>query len=198
MADTKDDDAPRTKGQGRSTNTKKQKKNVASSLQNLNADEKEARIEDLEKELEGLFGYYKEVKDQKVSVEVNECGSRNAVIAVLMEESEFPLARLVDEIYDTLKKIQPTTTVTPASVKSCVLSVGQRLSYGVPNADADILEDHSENCFWCWEACFASSPDCSETLLDTFGDVYFDNCLLHVYVYWPIDRVIELACRQGI
>jgi len=40
-------------------------------------------------------------------------------------------------------------------VKSSLLFVGQRMMYGVPNADADILEDHSDSCLWCWEVIFS-------------------------------------------
>ncbi|KAI8008175.1 Chromatin assembly factor 1 subunit FSM [Camellia lanceoleosa] len=42
-------------------------------------------------------------------------------------------------------------STTVASVKSTVLFIGQRSLYGVPNTDADILEDETESCLWCWE-----------------------------------------------
>ncbi|MCL7029591.1 hypothetical protein MKW94_027957, partial [Papaver nudicaule] len=29
--------------------------------------------------------------------------------------------------------------------------VGQRVMYGIGNADADVLEDDSDKCLWCWE-----------------------------------------------
>ncbi|KAI4350185.1 hypothetical protein L6164_010691 [Bauhinia variegata] len=141
------------KGQCGFRNTRKRKRAMLRP-KNLSAHEKEAQIEALQKELDGLFGYYKEVKDQKVVIELNECGSRNAVIAGLMEESELPLSRLVDEIYNKLKNAGDGVVIEPltyAWVKSSVLFVGQRLMYGVPNADADVLEDDSESCFWCWE-----------------------------------------------
>ncbi|KAL1322487.1 hypothetical protein AAHE18_14G199900 [Arachis hypogaea] len=131
------------------------RKKVTSMLQNLKtAEEKQAFVESLEKELEGLFSYYREVMDQKVSIELGECGSRNGVVAALMEESELPLSKLVDEIHDKLKNgdnAAAVEQVTHASVKSSVLILGQRMMYGVANADADILEDQSESCFWCWE-----------------------------------------------
>ena len=126
------------------------RKKVISMLQNLKtAEEKQAFVESLEKELEGLFGYYREVMNQKVSIELSECGSQNGVVVALMEESELPLSKLVDEIHDKLKG--GAEPVTHASVKSSVLTLGQRMMYGVANAEADILEDHSESCFWCWE-----------------------------------------------
>lgn len=146
----------KTNKPGRPKNTRKRKR-LNLLMQNLSAQEKEAHIEALQKELDGLFAYYKEVKNQKVSVELSECGSRNAVIAILMEESELPLSRLIDQIYNKLQTVGNGVVLDPvtyASVKSIVLSVGQRLIYGVPNADADVLEDDSESCFWCWEVMF--------------------------------------------
>ncbi|KAI4302073.1 hypothetical protein L6164_035290 [Bauhinia variegata] len=144
---------PNLNGHSGSRNIRKRKRTL-SWPENLCAHEKEAHIEAFQKELDGLFEYYKEVKDQKLVIELNECGSRNAVIACLMEESELPLSRLVDEIYNKLKKVDDRVVLEPltyALVKSSVLYVGQRLMYGVPNADADVLEDDSESCFWCWE-----------------------------------------------
>lgn len=151
---TKEDQLPNSHARPR--NIRKRKRPTLS-LVNLSAKEKEAHIEVLQKELDGLFQYYKEVKDQKVYVELSECASRNAVIAVLMEESELPLSRIVDQIHNKLKKAENGLAfdpVTYASVKSSLLFVGQRVMYGVPNADADVLEDDSESCFWCWEVFF--------------------------------------------
>ncbi|XP_061368570.1 chromatin assembly factor 1 subunit FAS1 [Gastrolobium bilobum] len=160
MADTTiiDVDVPPEDPKNNRAKNRKQKK-VSPLLQNLkSAEEKQAHIEGLEKELVELFGYYKEMMDQKVSIELSQCGgSRNAVVAALMEESDLPLSRLVDEIHDDLNKEVANGTVvlaepvTHALVKSSVLIVGQRMMYGVPNADADMLEDHSESCLWCWE-----------------------------------------------
>ncbi|KAE9589676.1 putative chromatin assembly factor 1 subunit A [Lupinus albus] len=131
---------------------KRKRKNVP---ENLSSQEKEARIKVLQNELNALFDYYKEVKNEKVEVKLSECGSMNAVIAVLIEESEFPLLMLVDEVHEKMKNagsgVVPVERMTHASVKSSVLSLGQRVVYGVVNEDADILEDHAESCLWCWE-----------------------------------------------
>ncbi|XP_027353109.1 chromatin assembly factor 1 subunit FAS1 isoform X2 [Abrus precatorius] len=140
------------------SNIRKRKKD-SMPLQNIkSAEEKYALIQTLMKELDGLFKYYKEVMAQKVCVELSHCGgSRNAVVAALMEESDLPLTRLVEAIHDKLNSevgngaIVLAEPVTYASVKSSVLFVGQRMVYGVPNADADILEDHADSCLWCWE-----------------------------------------------
>ncbi|KAG2693798.1 hypothetical protein I3843_08G108000 [Carya illinoinensis] len=112
-----------------------------------NPEEKAAQIESLRVELAGLFKYYKEVKNERVDFELGVCNSNNAVVAASMEESELPLSRLVEEIY---KKVRENG-MTLASVKNTVLFVGQRMMYGVPNAEADVLEDESEECLWCWE-----------------------------------------------
>lgn len=143
---------PKSNGQGRSKNTRKRKR-VAFLLENMSVHEKEAQIEAFQTELNGLFGYLKEVKDEKVHIDLSECRSTNAVIAALMEESHLPLSSLIYEICDNLKKGNGLVTepVTYASVKTSVLFVGQRLMYGVPNPDADVLEDDSQSCFWCWE-----------------------------------------------
>ncbi|CAK8542543.1 unnamed protein product [Lathyrus sativus] len=138
------------------TNSRKRKKEVNSKIRS--PEEKQAQIETLEKELEGLFGYYREVLGKKVAVDLNQCGgSRNAVVAALMEESELPLSKLVDEIHGRLNSevanggVVLAESFNSALVKSSLLCVGQRMIYGVPNADADILEDHSDSCLWCWE-----------------------------------------------
>lgn len=136
------------------SNPRKRKKEVNSRT----PEEKQAQIETLEKELEGLFAYYRWVLAQKVVIDLKQCGgSRNVVVAALMEESELPLSKLVDEIYEKVNcevanaGIVLAEGVNSALVKSSVLFVGQRMMYGVPNADADILEDHSDSCLWCWE-----------------------------------------------
>ncbi|KAK7269055.1 hypothetical protein RIF29_21770 [Crotalaria pallida] len=88
---------------------------------------------------------------------MSECGSLNAVIAVMIEESEVPLLMLVEEVYEKLKKnsgsagVVQVERVTHASVKNSVLSLGDRVVYGVRNEEADIFEDHDESCLWCWE-----------------------------------------------
>ncbi|KAK7295219.1 hypothetical protein RJT34_18124 [Clitoria ternatea] len=143
----------------KSVTRKRKRKDGSLMLQNLkSAEDKRALVETLEKELDGLFNYYREVMASKVSVELSLCGgSRNAVVAALMEESDLPLSKLVDEIHDRLNRevgngaIVLAEPVTFASVKTSVLFVGQRMVYGVPNADADILEDNAESCLWCWE-----------------------------------------------
>ncbi|XP_050940409.1 chromatin assembly factor 1 subunit FAS1 isoform X1 [Cucumis melo] len=120
----------------------------------LEKEEREARIEGIQKEIDSLFKYYDEVKCQKVDLDLGLCSSSNSIVAALMEESELSLSKLVDEIFEKMRKIDNggvLETVTVASVKASVLFVGRRVMYGVPNADADVLEDVSKECLWCWE-----------------------------------------------
>ncbi|CAK9142763.1 unnamed protein product [Ilex paraguariensis] len=131
-------------------------------VDSLSTEERDARINGLRDELNGLFKYYKEVLEQEVGSEgLSQCGgssSINSVIAYLLEESTLPLSKLVDAIYGKLKEregngggIGGNVSFTLASVKSYVLLIGQRSFYGMPNADADVLEDDTESCLWCWE-----------------------------------------------
>uniref|UniRef100_A0A5B6YTU5 Putative chromatin assembly factor 1 subunit FAS1 n=1 Tax=Davidia involucrata TaxID=16924 RepID=A0A5B6YTU5_DAVIN len=124
------------------------KRKRASLVESLSTEERAARIDALREELNGLFKYYREVLDQKVNLDLGECGSSNSTIACLLEESNLPLSKLVDWIYEKMKAKE---SITLASVKSSVLFIGQRSFYGVPNADADVLEDETESCLWCWE-----------------------------------------------
>ncbi|KAH7542120.1 hypothetical protein FEM48_Zijuj02G0039700 [Ziziphus jujuba var. spinosa] len=139
-------------GQDRPKKTQKRKR-ASLDLESLGTEEKLAQIEALRKELDGLFEYYKELMDQKVGLDLKLCGgSVNAVVASLMEEKGLPLSKLVDKIYEEVKGNGVCGSVTMASVKNTVLLVGQRIMYGLSNADADLLEDDSKSCLWCWEA----------------------------------------------
>ncbi|KAK3199055.1 hypothetical protein Dsin_022470 [Dipteronia sinensis] len=125
------------------------KRKRAVSVLAMTKEEMETRIRVLNEEMKGLFGYFKEMA---VGLrEFGECGgSLNGAVAVLMEESDLPLSRLVDEIHAKLKeKVEMGASV--GAVKSAVLFVGQRVMYGIPNLDADVLEDQNEDCLWCWE-----------------------------------------------
>ncbi|KAF5182699.1 Chromatin assembly factor 1 subunit fas1, partial [Thalictrum thalictroides] len=117
----------------------------------LENEDKETRINELKKELDGLFKYFKEVSCEKVQLEESSISSPcplNSVIACLLEESKLPYSNLVEKIYD---KVKDREGITLASVRASVLSVGERSMYGIANADANVLEDTSENCLWCWE-----------------------------------------------
>ncbi|KAJ6794028.1 chromatin assembly factor 1 subunit FSM [Iris pallida] len=109
--------------------------------------DKESLAKECRQELNELFEYYKEFSGQKLIFEESKI-SNNSLIACLVEESNLPFSKLVDEVYENLKGKEG---VTLASVRSAVLSVGQRMMYGIANADADVLEDESQLCLWCWE-----------------------------------------------
>ncbi|XP_068662039.1 chromatin assembly factor 1 subunit FAS1-like [Aristolochia californica] len=117
----------------------------------IGTEDREALLSDYRLEIENLYAYYREILSQKISLEAGvglSANSCNAVVAYLLEESSLPFSNLVEEIYEKTKTTEGTTL---ASVRSSVLFVGQRSMYGVANADADVLEDNSESCLWCWE-----------------------------------------------
>lgn len=188
----------------KNNNIRKRKK-VTALLQNLRSpEEKQARIEALEKELEGLFGYYKAAMGQKVVVDLRQCGgSRNAVVAALMEESTLPLSRLVDQIHDKLNSevasgaILLGEPVTSASVKSSILFVGQRMVYGVPNADADILEDHSDSCLWCWEVILLSLFILNCVNIVASNNITYNTFVIELYIIY-VSVFIIFLCSSGL
>lgn len=142
-----------TDGQNRPRKIRKRKRGCME-IGSLVKEEREAKIEGLRKEIESLFKYYGEVMCQRVNLDLGQCSSSNSIVAALMEESDLPLSKLVAEIYEKMKKIENgggLESVTVASVKASILFVGRRVMYGVPNADADVLEDASKECLWCWE-----------------------------------------------
>ncbi|KAI3411718.1 uncharacterized protein J3R85_017677 [Psidium guajava] len=135
--------------------TLKRKRGSRSLLNSLSADERRDRIASLNAEIQGLFSYYREMMDQKLALDLSstECGSTNGAIACCLEEADTPLSKLVEEVYGKLKESNAAGGggLTVASVKSGVVFVGQRVMYGVPNADADVLEDDCPSSLWCWE-----------------------------------------------
>ncbi|KAJ3683512.1 hypothetical protein LUZ60_013739 [Juncus effusus] len=117
---------------------------------NLFANNKETLKSEFQQEINSLFEFYKEFSNPS-SILTNAISSNNntnSVIACLLEEKEVSFSNLVEEIHE---KVKEREGITLASVKSSVLFVGQRIMYGISNADADVLEDESESCLWCWE-----------------------------------------------
>lgn len=174
-----------TDGQNRPRKVQKRKRGCME-IGSLEKQDREARIEGLQKEIESLFKYYDEVKGQKVDLDLGQCSSGNSIVAALMEESELPLSKLVDEIYEKMGKIDNgggVETVTVASVKASILFVGRRVMYGVPNADADVLEDDSKECLWCWEVHYNPSH--------RFSYLSLDGCFtLAIFVRLCINQII--------
>ncbi|KVI07544.1 Chromatin assembly factor 1 subunit A [Cynara cardunculus var. scolymus] len=118
----------------------------------MSIEEKEARIDALREEIDGLIKYYKEFNSKIVMFNVDSLKanySGNSMIACFLEESSLPLSKLVESIFDSVKDKEGS--MTPASVKSSVLLIGQRSFYGVQNPNADVLEDESPSGLWCWE-----------------------------------------------
>ncbi|KAE8679778.1 Chromatin assembly factor 1 subunit FAS1 [Hibiscus syriacus] len=145
------------KTDGQDQHKKGQKRKRASWVsETLGDDQKEAQIKGLELEMEGLFECYRETMERKSGFGMgHDMGSvhsgcaLNSVVAVLMEESDLPLSKLVEAIHEKVK--DRMVNVSSAAVKSAVLFVGQRVKYGLGNEDADVLEDDSHSSLWCWE-----------------------------------------------
>ncbi|KAK3007227.1 hypothetical protein RJ639_016169 [Escallonia herrerae] len=151
VVDADESEPKQSEMNGPDQSTKKSRKRKRASSFTLTREEREARIDELKRELDGLFKYYTEIRKPVGLDHVFECVSSNSVIACLLEESSLPLSKLVDEIYEKVKERDGFGSVTVASVKSSVLLIGQRLFYGLPNADADVLEDECGLSLWCWE-----------------------------------------------
>ncbi|TYI46446.1 hypothetical protein E1A91_D13G107800v1 [Gossypium mustelinum] len=152
-----DDDPKALKMDGQDQHKKgKKRRRTSWYSENLSGEQREAQIKGLKQEMEGLFGFYKEMMEQKSGLGMGydmglvESGcSLNSVVAILMEESDLPLSKLLEAIHEKVK--DRMGNVSLAAVKSAVLLVGQRVKYGLENEEADILEDDSHSSLWCWE-----------------------------------------------
>nr|BAJ53153.1 JHL23J11.8 [Jatropha curcas] len=159
VIDVDSEPKPNTQDQPKKNLKRKRATSTPSLLCNMTDDQKAAQIETLKDELQGLFVYYRQEMDQELGFGFgadlggNECNTLNGMVGLLMEESQLALSKLVEEIHAKLSKerLKDNVTVTVAVVKTAVLFVGQRMMYGVPNVDADVLEDESQDCLWCWE-----------------------------------------------
>ncbi|CAI9759280.1 unnamed protein product [Fraxinus pennsylvanica] len=153
-----DENSPKSNGADQKKKASKRKRGDQS-VCTASPEDKEAKINGFREEINSLIKFCKDlVLEQRRALldNVEKIGissaSLNGVIACLMEESELPLSKLVDDIYEKVTgKTGNGDSVSKASVKNSVLLVGQRLCYGVSNADTDILEDESESALWYWE-----------------------------------------------
>ncbi|KAK8532231.1 hypothetical protein V6N12_053677 [Hibiscus sabdariffa] len=151
------DDPKALKMDGHDQHKKSQKRKRSSWVsETFSGEQRESRIKELNQEMEGLFGCYREMMEQKSGFGMgHDIGSvdsgcaLNSVVAVLMEESDLPLAKLVKAIHEKVK--DRMRNVSLAAVKNSVLLVGRRVKYGLNNEEADILEDDSHSSLWCWE-----------------------------------------------
>ncbi|XP_021911130.1 chromatin assembly factor 1 subunit FAS1-like, partial [Carica papaya] len=143
----RDVDGSKTDGRDQAKKAPKRKRET-SALISVTSDQKESQIKALNEEVQGLFRFYREMLDEKPVLESVSSTSR---ILALMEEKSLPFEKLVEEIHGKVKEKEEMENVTMAMVRSAVLSSGRRVMYGVPNADADILNDDTESCLWCWE-----------------------------------------------
>ncbi|CAN1162616.1 Chromatin assembly factor 1 subunit FAS1 [Linum perenne] len=138
---------------------KRKRQSPSPSLLNLTPDQKDSQAQLLREELSSLILFYHEIVSNKagfgfgLDLATVECKTVNEMVALLIEESQLPLGKLIEELKIRLEtaRLKNETTSTAAAVKSAVLFVGQRSPYGVPNLDADVLEDETPSCLWCWE-----------------------------------------------
>ncbi|XP_076954370.1 chromatin assembly factor 1 subunit FAS1-like [Bidens hawaiensis] len=121
----------------------------------MSLEQRVERISVLRDEIDSLIKYYNQQFDvanvrQLINVDLVTVGSMsNAVIACLMEESRLSLSKLVESVYDAVKASDGSVSLV--AVKSSVILIGQRVCYGVRDPNADVLEDESGACLWCWE-----------------------------------------------
>ncbi|GAB2211862.1 hypothetical protein Droror1_Dr00025200 [Drosera rotundifolia] len=149
--DSRPPPAPMTSTEKSSSLKRKRERRV---VEILSEPERERRIEALNSELRILFDYFNEMMRDTVVREADlgpggASGGLNGMIAVLLEEKRESFGKLVEEVYGKVEGKDGGVGI--GSVRSGVLFVGQRVCYGVPDKDADVLEDETESCLWCWE-----------------------------------------------
>ena len=130
--------------------TTKQEKRKRASAELGVVDEESASAE-WQREIDALYEYYKEVSGRQLNPEELSCTTNDSVIACLLEESSLSCAKLTDEIY---KRMKLQDGVTESSVRTSVLNIGRRSSYGISAMDVDDLEDESDSSLWCWEVIY--------------------------------------------
>ncbi|MCO5575541.1 hypothetical protein L7F22_029342 [Adiantum nelumboides] len=120
----------------------------------LDVESRKSFIKEFNSEVESLIRYYHEDGKIDLTTASGKSAGRRGEIALALEESSLPFSSLIANLLLQLKASdigQGGSDLTPASLRSIVLSIGERISFGTPNPDADILEDDSEACLWCWE-----------------------------------------------
>ncbi|KAH9290008.1 hypothetical protein KI387_034125 [Taxus chinensis] len=127
-------------------------------LQSLDSGSRETHIQQFRQEIESLFKYFDESFEKIGSSDEEEfadtgVASTNVIIARHLEDSRLSYSKIVEEIHEKLKNKldQNGVEISLAFVKSSVLLIGQRPSYGIPSTVADVLEDESQSCLWRWE-----------------------------------------------
>ncbi|KAJ6726815.1 hypothetical protein OIU79_004864 [Salix purpurea] len=125
------EDESKPSGQDQPKKTLKRKRATSTPTQqqhlvHLTGEQKEVQIEELKKEMEGLFGYYKETMNQKmgfgfgVDLGGSECINVNGMVGLLMEESDMPFSKLAEEIYGKVSD-KEWESVCCSGEKCCVV-----------------------------------------------------------------------------
>ncbi|MCO5588641.1 hypothetical protein L7F22_042598 [Adiantum nelumboides] len=115
----------------------------------LDVESRKSFIKKFNSEVDSLIRYYHEDGKIDLTAASGKNAGRRGEIAFALEESSLPFSSLIANLLLQLKASD--IGLTPASLRSIALSIGERISFGTPNPDADILEDDSEACLWCWE-----------------------------------------------
>ena len=141
------------------TGSKHKRHNIIASV--LDAEEKCSLINQFQSEIDSLVHFFRE-DEGKVQSNI-ESRPRNtlpmlkqrAEIASLVEGSSLSFSKLVTEIYGKLgtsaAEPESSFSMTLCTLRGSILSIGERIMFGILNPDADVLEDDSERCLWCWE-----------------------------------------------
>jgi hypothetical protein len=137
------------------------RKRVSIIKSGLDAEERSSLIKQYRSEIDSLFSFFREGYYKIEALPNNEMQPKNstshanqrAEIASLVEGSSLPFSKLVMEIHGKLcnDSSGSSASITLCSLRGSILSIGERVMFGVLNPDADVLEDDSRNCLWCWE-----------------------------------------------
>ena len=141
------------------TGSKRKRNHIIAS--DLDAEERCSLINQFQSEIDSLLYFFREDEGKAESNTESRPRStlpmlkQRAEIASLVEGSSLPFSKLVTEIHGKLSASvadpESSFSLTLCTLRSSILSIGERIMFGMLNPDADVLEDDSERCLWCWE-----------------------------------------------
>ena len=141
------------------TGSKRKRNHIIAS--DLDAEERCSLINQFQSEIDSLLYFFREDEGKAESNTESRPRStlpmlkQRAEIASLVEGSSLPFSKLVTEIYGKLSTRvtdpESSFSMTLCTLRGSILSIGERVMFGILNPDADVLEDDSERCLWCWE-----------------------------------------------
>ena len=191
------------------TGSKRKRNCITASV--IGAEEKGSLINQFQSEINSLVYFFREdegnVQSNTESRPTNTSPvlKQRAEIASLVEGSSLPFSKLVSEIYGKLNASvtdsESSFPMTLCTLRGSILSIGERIMFGILNPDADVLEDDSERCLWCWEV-YHSTTTCVILLSLVWSYIYHltsQETLLHLsfilpyslYLYDLVSRLIN-------